>query len=321
MNDEGKCCLPYSTSPDNVKLGPFWRNKRYEKYGGGNWKCGEGPNPDCKPTYEVPFVLVRKPCTKRRVRKTVSCRLPPVPKCKYFNYKKYVDYIPFKRGYFPQYNEICDCMMKSYKGGDQYNNINALIAGMFNGRIGGRGGNGGPGGFFGNGGRGGDVTNNVYADIDINVSMGNDYVNKQVINNNINVIPYGHKKVIKQNPTAYYVFFYSLLQQNYCTENTEVADGYTVRDLLMYIVEDCWGLNFKDVNGGYKKRSSHSSHSSHSHSSHSHSYEDDGHYVEKRGNGVVVKFNGGLGRGGGKRLMKMLKSGGKGFYVGEGSPQ
>ncbi len=79
-------------------------------------------------------------------------------------------------------------------------------------------------------------------DDNVNVNFNDNRIDDR----NIAKIPDSHKHAIKQNATSYYIYFYTLLSKDLCTEDTEVADGYSVKDLIIFIIEDCWGL---DISG------------------------------------------------------------------------
>ena len=233
MSDDGQCCLNNRKPPADVFLGPYWRNTNYHK--GNNWKCNRGSN-QCEPQLSVPYVLVKKSCARKK-KKKVGCFLPPVPQCERFDFKRCKEEVPFCPGQFPDFNKICDCLSQSYRGRENRDGVSNLEIHQLLKQI---------------------LSNQqsysshdqlpYETDFEVDANKFNQYgFGRETVRDCVRKIPIEQRKVIKKDPMVYYVFFFTLLKQNMCTENTEITNGYTVKDLLVFILEECWNLSFNNV--------------------------------------------------------------------------
>ncbi len=230
MNEDGRCCNDDDDDDDDFKRS--WDKNPQDC----EWEC-DSKNNSCKPKITVPYILVKKPCRNNNcassVKPFIYYKLPPVPNSSSFNYHSLGIYYPFIGNFFPYPTHISDCLLSGFGAGKSFN-INALLGTLFkNGRS-----------YSANSFN---VDISIDIDIDINVQQRDIKQKKQEkVNRCINSIPAQHKQVISQNATLYYVYFYILLQQNLCTQDTEVYSGYTVKDILLFIIRDVWGLQIDE---------------------------------------------------------------------------
>ena len=231
MEQDGRCC----TSEDDDDFKIDWdRKPQHDK-----WSC-YNRNHLCKPKVSIPYILVKKPCRQQQCRAPIKpviyCKLPYVPNCERFNYHALGMYYPFVGNFFPYPKHIEDCLTSGFGLPKRNDNIQLLLNALFQNNS-------------------NYVSNSVSIDISISIDVSvnfqmADIVSKkdEKINDCIGKIPSKDKQIIYQYSTLYYVYFYILLKQNLCTEDTEVYSGYTVKDVLLFIVRDCWGL---EINAEY----------------------------------------------------------------------
>lgn len=233
MDKFDKCCRnDYYNDDDDWKKD--W-NQKYDKKC--DWDCNDKFN-SCKPKITVPYILVEKKCKNSDCQKptkpVVYCKLPKVPRCKNFNYKQLGPSPPLLGGFFPNPSQMLSIILSGFGLSNQKissNSIDILIAFLFQENVG----------------------NSIDIDIDVDISItidsdlsggyyDYDFKKDDAIDKCIRRIPKDHKTIIQQHATLYYIYFYILLSQNLCTEDTEVIFGYTVKDVLLFIIRDCWSL-------------------------------------------------------------------------------
>ena len=228
MREDGRCCNDDDDDDDYRK---DWDHKPQNC----EWKC-DNRNNSCKPHIKIPYILVEKPCKlqtcKAPVKPVIHCKLPPVPNSEQFNYHTLGIYYPFIGNFFPYPNHIEDCLANGF--GLPKNNKGS--SGLFDT-------------LFRNNNNVSVTSINIDISIDIDINYKSyDFKNKkkQEIDRCIKKIPAEDKQVIYQHATLYYVYFYVLLKQDLCDQDTEVYSGYTVKDILLYIIRDCWGLQLDE---------------------------------------------------------------------------
>ena len=228
IRPDGKCCTTKPVAPKEIEI-----SEKQE-----SWKRGRDRD-DWKPDVKVPYVVTDEETTDRNgtPKKTIQAVLPAVPHQENFEFGDVTNPIPLKKGQIPNKEDVSKFLMGSYKhpkGSATVQDVYDLLSHIFD-----------------NGGMNSQTIYNykVNTDVDLKVDYGVEVLNKTVIAKSLNAIPVDHKRLIRLNPAIYYVFFYSLLKQKYCTENTEIAAGYCVKDLLIFIVEDCWDLDIKEAYG------------------------------------------------------------------------
>ena len=287
MTPDGKCCTTHPVTPKKIEM-----EEKNDK-----WKQGRTKK-DWKPDTKVPYVISEEDHPDNNggnPTKTLQAILPAVPGTANFEFGDTTNPIPLKKGQMPGTEDVSNFLLNSYKhpeGKATIQNVYDLLAHIFD-----------------NGGMNNQTIYNykVNTDVDLKVDYGVEVLNKTVIAKSLNAIPITHKRLIRLNPAIYYVFFYSLLKQKYCTENTEIAAGYCVKDLLIFIVEDCWDLDLKDAYGadGWNNYRGGTF------------VEEPANYIKKRGDDFVLHYDGGNHHNG-VNLLKRLR---KGFgYQADTSP-
>lgn len=221
MDDKGKCCNIHFP---RTYIQPRWINTKHEnkkKY----WKC-DNKRSSCKPDVCVPYNFSKAPCYGYSCKKPkkMECYLPPVPKCDNFDFDQYGRNFPFSPGHFPEPRFIDNLLIKGFncRGGtiaSDYDLFKCLFDDDYKSRP--------P-----------TIAINIDMNIDVNIDKG------AIIQKYTSRIPEQHKIIIRQYATIYYIFFFIMLEKNLCTEDTEVAYGYTVKHLLLFIIHECWGLTY-----------------------------------------------------------------------------
>ena len=223
MENDGTCCKPqqnYSTpTPVNT-----------------NWNCQQN---QCKPRCSIP---VQKTVRKNLVpncplpeRTGYNCQIPEVHQCDSLNFNKYGKDFPFINKSLPEPRRVNNMIYDSFQNNSKSNmKFDQILQSLLSQS---------------------DSMDSMKKKVNIFISEGeldkDDYDDNmnvdlgrgKIEDRNISKIPNSHKKAIKENATSYYIYFYSLLSKELCSEDTEVSNGYTVKDLIIFIIEECWGLD------------------------------------------------------------------------------
>ncbi len=230
MNTDGTCCDAVMPTPK-----PKTHDKEVV------WNCDYN-RADCHPSWEIPVKVVNKPCNgplcKKKQKKCYSCELPKVPDCDIFDFSSAGKNVNFLGQYFPQPKRIKEVLATGfYQKNKQELDFNSLVKRIFS--------------------KDAKRDNKPAIDLFVTVDQDDnddydddinlDFVNKRIINGNVRRIPVEHQRIIRGNAVAYYVYFYVLLEKGLCTEDTIVAAGYSVKQAIIYIIEDCWGLSITDT--------------------------------------------------------------------------
>lgn len=230
MNADGTCCDAVLPTPK-----PKTCDKEVV------WKCDYDKG-DCQPNWSIPVKVVKKPCNgplcKKKQKKCYSCELPKVPDCDKIDLCSDDDSVNYLGKVFPEPHVVKRALTYGYKKKNREDvSFDDLVKRIFNGDV--KSDNKPGVDLFVTV----DQDDNDHYDDDINV----DFANKRIVNTNVRRIPVQHQRVIRANAVAYYVYFYVLLEKGLCTEDTVIAAGYTVKQCIIYIIEDCWGLNIADT--------------------------------------------------------------------------
>ena len=235
MNDDGTCCD-----------GPYKPPVTYEFA----WDCNYN-DCNCKPKQKVYYKKVSRKCNKpwckKPVRKGYSCTLPYVPACDYFDFKNFGSNYNFMGDFFPEPRLVKETLVTGYNNFNKHHHnhedkvdLTALLKNMFGKKK-----------QYKENKKGVELFITLDKDEgdDYNDNIDVDVFRKKIVDNNICRIPEDHQKIIRAHAVSYYVYFYVLLEKNLCTEDTEVIVGYTVKDVLIFIIEDCWGLELGQAKG------------------------------------------------------------------------
>lgn len=235
MDSFGKCCGQISFPKTYNE--PRWINENYEK-NKGNWKCNRNDDTNtCKPQCSIPYEYINKPCGSSNCekRQELECYLPPVPQSNNFDFEKYGREFPFGPGHFPDPSFVRQLLISGFNKPDRKIENDSDFSKCL---------------FDDNDNNNKSSTASVKINIAIDVSVNINTNKKPFIDKNISKIPEQHKQIIRQYATLYYIFFFVLVQKNMVSIDCEVAFGYTVKDLLLFIAQDCWNLDFNDFSSG-----------------------------------------------------------------------
>lgn len=230
MNADGTCCDAILPTP---------KEKTCDKQV--VWNCDYSKG-DCHPSWEIPVKVVNKPCNgplcKKKTKKCYSCELPKVPDCDKFDFSKVGKTHNFMGEFFPEPRAVKNALSSGYyQKTKELVDFDDLVQRIFSSDP--------------------KTDNKPGVDLFVTVDQDDnddydddinlDFENKRIVNTNVRRIPVQHQRIIRANAVAYYVYFYVLLEKGLCTEDTVVAVGYTVKQAIIYIIEDCWGLSLEDT--------------------------------------------------------------------------
>ena len=206
----------------------YWYNAIWGRHKG-HWNCRRKPDhhSECTPKVNLKFMH-----TKRSHKKGCTVFMPPARHLKDFSlpYKK--QRFPGFHGYIPDKRYMSHVIESSYKK-DRLK-VDNIVEKVFM------------------------DDNAPIESINFFVPLDKDYETEYEVKDAIRkryhkTIPGEHKKLMKKDPTLYYLYFTLLLEDGIVTPDTYITKDYSVKDAMFYIAQNVWKLDLDLVIGSGDK--------------------------------------------------------------------
>lgn len=205
----------------------YWYNTIWGNHKG-EWTCNKtkDTNMACQPQVNIKYMIVEH--TKQN---GAVVFLPPCRNLDNFDLLYKSDKFPGFQGAIPDAKNVSSIIENSYSKGKK--SINNIFENVFNSKN--------------------SSVEALNLFMPLNQGAKSEFeVKQKIFENRRKDIPADHKAIMDKNSALYYLYYNLLLKDKVINTDTMIDTNYSVKDALLYIIQDIWRLDFDQVTSNGK---------------------------------------------------------------------